>query len=179
MPEIAPKESYSREEVLRLLAISERKLRGWEKSGLIRQADTFAFSDLIALWTLAKLTQDHVPPATIRNAVAALRERLRDVADPLKELKVFADGRRIRVEVGQRAGDADEVGDRPGVVGGRPDQRRRIGMAGAGEEPVARRLLRDLTGMHDDDAVGIGTGEAKVVGDEQRRHPALRGMAKN
>ena len=102
MPEIAPKESYSREEVLRLLAISERKLRGWEKNGLIRQADTFAFSDLIALRTLAKLTQDHVPPATIRNAVAALRERLRDIADPLKELKVFADGRRIRVEIGHQ-----------------------------------------------------------------------------
>lgn len=85
--------------MLRLLSISERQLRGWERHDLIRRLDEFAFSDLIGLRTLTKLREDHVPPAKIRLALAALRKKMRDVADPLKELKVVSDGKRIRVEI--------------------------------------------------------------------------------
>ena len=82
-----------------MLSISERQLRGWERHDLIRPLSQFAFSDLIALRTLIKLREDRVPSATIRLALSALRKKMRDVADPLKELKVVSDGKRIRVEI--------------------------------------------------------------------------------
>jgi tetratricopeptide (TPR) repeat protein len=90
---------YTREEVCRLLAITERQLRDWERHNLISTAQTFAIPDLIALRTLAKLRKDRIPPARIRAALNALRDRLREVEDPLRELRVIADGRRIRVEI--------------------------------------------------------------------------------
>ena len=99
MSELAPKNVYTREEALRLLSISERQLRGWERLDLVRPLSQFAFSDLIALRTLIKLREDRVPSATIRLALSALRKKMRDVADPLKELKVVSDGKRIRVEI--------------------------------------------------------------------------------
>jgi hypothetical protein len=97
VPEIAPKATYSRQEVRRLLAITERQLKGWEQHSLIRHTETFGFSDLIALRALIKLRESRIPPAKIRSALAAVRERLRTVDDPLKELKVLSDGKRIRV----------------------------------------------------------------------------------
>jgi tetratricopeptide (TPR) repeat protein len=103
VPEIAPKATYSREEVRRLLSLTERQLRDWERHSLIRHTETFALPDLIALRTLAKLRKDRIPPGKIRIAMTALRQHLRGVDDPLRELKVFADGKKIRVEVaGQR-----------------------------------------------------------------------------
>jgi Tfp pilus assembly protein PilF len=83
-----------------MLAITERQLRAWERDNLIRTSQSFALPDLIALRTLAKLRQDHVPPARVRAALAALRKRLGEVEDPLRELKIIADGKRIRVEIG-------------------------------------------------------------------------------
>jgi tetratricopeptide (TPR) repeat protein len=99
VPEIAPKATYTREEVRRLLAVTERQLRAWEHHRLIGRADTFSFSDLIAVRTLIKLRQNKIPPVQIRKALAAVKSRLRHISDPLKELKVISDGKRIRVEV--------------------------------------------------------------------------------
>ncbi len=95
----ALKATYSREEVRRMLSVTERQLRQWERHELIRPVQTFSLRDLIALRTLQKLHKDRIPPARIRLALSALRSRLREVDDPLRELKVIADGRRIRVEV--------------------------------------------------------------------------------
>jgi tetratricopeptide (TPR) repeat protein len=99
VPETVPKASYSREEVRRLLAVSEAQLRGWERQSLIRPAQTFTLPDLIALRTLVKLRRDRIPAATIRAALTDIRQKLRDVNDPLRELKVIAEGKRIRVEI--------------------------------------------------------------------------------
>jgi tetratricopeptide (TPR) repeat protein len=103
VPEIAPKAVYSREEVRRLLDLSERQLRGWEKNRLFPVLELFAFSDLIALRTLVKLRDSRIPPARIRDVLAALRERLQGVTDPLKQLRLVSDGRRIHVQVGANA----------------------------------------------------------------------------
>lgn len=79
--------------------MSDAQLRVWERQSLIRSGDTFALPDLIALRTLMKLRRDRISPATIRAAVSAIRQRLREVDDPLRQLKVIADGKRIRVEI--------------------------------------------------------------------------------
>jgi len=92
-----PKQSYSRKEARRVLGISEQQLRSWEKQELVPRLDQFAFSDLIALRSLQKLRQNRVPVARIRRAVRALREKLGGVADPLRELKVFCEGKQVAV----------------------------------------------------------------------------------
>lgn len=83
-----------------MLSLTERQLKLWERHELIEPRETFALSDLIALRALMKLERDHIPLKKIRMALSAVRARLRDVTDPLKEVKVLADGKRIRVEVG-------------------------------------------------------------------------------
>jgi tetratricopeptide (TPR) repeat protein len=100
VPASSAKQAYSREEVLRLLAVSERQLRAWERQKLISSSESFSFKDLLALRTLAGLRSNHVPAALIRNVLAALREKLADVQDPLAELKIYAHGKKIQVQIG-------------------------------------------------------------------------------
>ncbi|HVX65345.1 MAG TPA: tetratricopeptide repeat protein [Bryobacteraceae bacterium] len=94
-----PQQSYTRGEVCRLLGVSERQLRVWERQELVPRLDAFAFSDLIALRSLQKLRANRVSPTRIRSAVRALRGKLDGVEDPLKELKIFCEGRKIAVLV--------------------------------------------------------------------------------
>lgn len=93
-------ERYSRREVRRWWNVTERQLRSWEKQGLIAKLDSYGFADLIALRSLIKLRNGKVPAGKIRQAVAALRERLRDVDNPLVELKLYTEGKKVRVQVG-------------------------------------------------------------------------------
>src|SRR4051812_39686247 len=103
VPEIAPNAVYSREDVRRLLDVSERQLRTWENHRLIPAMEQFAFSDLIALRTLIKLHENRIPPARIRAAISAVRDRLQGITDPLKELRLVSDGRRIHVQIGDHS----------------------------------------------------------------------------
>lgn len=100
MPASSAKQAYSRQEVCRLLAVSERQLRAWERQNLIPCSDAFTFKDLLALRTLAGLRSNHVPAALIRTAMAALRDKLDDVQNPLAELKIYSRGKKIQVQMG-------------------------------------------------------------------------------
>ena len=103
----AAKQAYSREEARRLLGISERQLKSWETQKLVEPAPAYGFLELLALRTLVKLRQNKVPPLQIRRALAALREKLSHIENPLTELKLYTDGKKIRVEVGGHAMDAE------------------------------------------------------------------------
>ena len=103
MPAHATKQAYSREEVLRLLDVSERQLRSWEKQKFVSASGSFNFSDMLALRTLIGLRENKIPATQIRKALDALRARLRDVHDPLTELKIYSRGKKIQVQfAGQR-----------------------------------------------------------------------------
>ena len=65
--------SFSRQDVLRILQISSRQLLGWEKAGLIAQRETYTFQDLGQLRTLRSLREDDVSSASIRHSVAAMQ----------------------------------------------------------------------------------------------------------
>jgi tetratricopeptide (TPR) repeat protein len=88
---------YTRKEVERLLGFSEQQLRRWERQELVPHLEQFGFADLVALRSLQKLRQSKVPAVRIRRAVAALREKLKDVTDPLRELKIVCEGRNVAV----------------------------------------------------------------------------------
>jgi tetratricopeptide (TPR) repeat protein len=94
-----PKASYTRDEVCRLLGIRESVLEDWEENGLVPRAELYAFKDLVALKTLRQLRARRMPVARIRLILDSLRARLRHIADPLQELKIFTDGRRLAVQV--------------------------------------------------------------------------------
>ena len=101
------RQSFTREAARRLLHVSEKQLKSWEQQKLVLPAATYGFRELLALRTLIKLRNSRVPPQQIRRAIHALIKKLRGVEDPLTELKLYADGKRIRVELEGRAMEAE------------------------------------------------------------------------
>ena len=97
---MAPNEEYSRADVRRKFGLSERQLKSWERQDLIPASDTYSFSDLIAIQTLIKLRENHIQPRQIGRAIASLRQKLDWVKQPLSELRIVSDGRKIAVHVG-------------------------------------------------------------------------------
>ncbi|MGA2436860.1 MAG: hypothetical protein ABSG25_16415 [Bryobacteraceae bacterium] len=91
------KQSYSRKEAARVLGVTERQLTRWEAQELLPRLDEYVFSDLIAVRSLQKLRNDHVPSIRIRQAVKALREKLRDVSHPLRDLQIVRIGKKVAV----------------------------------------------------------------------------------
>ena len=86
-----------------MLVISEQQLRGWQRQGFVPPADTFSFSDLIALRALQKLRENRIPSKQIGRALVSLKQKLSDVTSPLSELKIVSNGRSIAVHIaGQR-----------------------------------------------------------------------------
>jgi len=70
-------------------------------------SNSYGFSELLALRTLIKLRANRVPPLQIRRALTALAEKLRHIENPLTDLKLYADGRRVRVQVDGQAMEAE------------------------------------------------------------------------
>lgn len=103
MAEGSPKQSYTRDEVCRLLGVAPSVLEGWESRGLLLRQDEYLFRDLIALRTLQELRRKRFSPDRVGKAIASLRDRLSHIRNPLTELKILTDGRRLMVSVeGQR-----------------------------------------------------------------------------
>jgi tetratricopeptide (TPR) repeat protein len=96
---VAPKEGYSRADVRRQFGLSERQLRSWEERKLIAATKAYSFADLIAIQTILKLRENHIQPRAIGKALESLREKLNWVKQPLSELRILSDGRKITVVV--------------------------------------------------------------------------------
>lgn len=101
------KQVYTRTELRRLLGISERQLAGWEEQKLVAAGDSYGFKELLGFRTLIKLRKNRVAISQIRRALAALRAKLRHIDNPLTELKLYADGKKIRVELDGKAMEAE------------------------------------------------------------------------
>src|ERR1035438_3017769 len=93
---------YAREDVCRLLHISETVLATWERHGFVERRRYYFLRDLVALKTLTQLRKSRVRPERIRRILDSLLARLAGVRDPLSELKIYCDGRRITVQVAGR-----------------------------------------------------------------------------
>jgi len=94
-----PKEEYSRADVRRQFGLSERQLRSWERRELIRPAEIYTFSDLIAIQTIVKLREKRIQPRKIGEALESLRRKLAWIKEPLTELRIVSDGKKIAVHV--------------------------------------------------------------------------------
>jgi tetratricopeptide (TPR) repeat protein len=100
-------QSFTREAALRLLRVSERQLKTWERQKLVGPVAVYGFRELLALRTLIKLRESKVAPQQIRRAVQALTKKLRGVDDPLTQLKLYADGKKIHVDLDGLAMEAE------------------------------------------------------------------------
>jgi tetratricopeptide (TPR) repeat protein len=100
-------QSFTREAALRLLRVSERQLKNWERQKLVEPVAVYGFRELLALRTLIKLRESNVAPRQIRRAVQALTKKLRGVDDPLTQLKLYADGKKIHVDLDGLAMEAE------------------------------------------------------------------------
>jgi tetratricopeptide (TPR) repeat protein len=96
---VAPKEQYTRADVRRQFGVTERQLRSWERQDLIAAAESYSFPDLIAIKTLIKLRENHIHARQIGEALASLRRKLNWVREPLSELRIVSDGKKISVHV--------------------------------------------------------------------------------
>ena len=99
MKQMVQPSEYPRAEVCRMLNVSERQLKSWEKRGFVSPSATFGFSELIALKTLKRLSDVDIPPKKIQLALSSLRKSLKDIEQPLSQLKITAEGRRLAVHV--------------------------------------------------------------------------------
>jgi tetratricopeptide (TPR) repeat protein len=91
--------AYRREDVLRMVAVTERQLRAWENLGLVQTRQNYGFSDLVAIKTLKRLRALRITPKQIQLAIRALKLKLKEIDEPLAQLRLTADGRRITVHV--------------------------------------------------------------------------------
>ncbi|MEP6716624.1 MAG: tetratricopeptide repeat protein [Terriglobia bacterium] len=97
--EAAENSGYARADVLRMLHVSERQLRAWEKQGFVETSERFGFPELLALKTLKKLREFDITPRRIQLALASLRMRLTEFDRPLAQLRITAEGGRIAVHI--------------------------------------------------------------------------------
>ncbi len=96
---MAPKEQYTRADVRRQFGVTERQLRTWERQQLMPSAESYSFSDLIAIQTLIKLRENRIQARHILIALNSLRQKLDWVKQPLSELRIVSDGKKISVHV--------------------------------------------------------------------------------
>ena len=86
--------SFSRQDVLRILQITSRQLLGWERAGLITQRESYTFQDLGQLRTLRSLREEDVSAASIRHSVAAM-QAVAGMSNPLQEASLVRTGTRL------------------------------------------------------------------------------------
>lgn len=158
---MSPKEEYSRADVRRKFGLSERRLQSWERQRLIPAANSYTFSDLVAVQTLIKLRENKIPAKEIFRALESLREKLGWVKHPLSELRVVSDGGRIAVHIsGQKMEaisgqtlfdfDASELGS----IRSFPERKPKINRARESEVWFQKGLELEETGAPVEDAVG-------------------------
>ena len=92
------KESWTRVQALRQCELTSHQVRAWERQGLLTPRDSYAFEDLLELRVLARLKELGVSSTKLHAVFASVRSKLAGAANPLTELRVYVEGKRIRVQ---------------------------------------------------------------------------------
>ncbi len=95
----APRQEYTRADVRRQFGLTERQLQNWERRALLPAAESYSFSDLIAIRTILELRGKGFRPSQIGSAVDSLRRKLSGIKQPLSELRILSDGKKIAVRM--------------------------------------------------------------------------------
>ncbi len=92
---------YSRTHVCRLLHITERQLRSWERQQLVPELTEYRFIDLFPLKTVLRLRGEKVTTQRLRKVLESLRGRLSDIPHLLDEARIYKEGKMLRVQIGK------------------------------------------------------------------------------
>jgi DNA-binding transcriptional MerR regulator len=89
--------TYTVRDAARILKVSPARLRYWRRTELVAPAGTadpeaLEFRDLVCVRGILGLLEQGVPLRRIRRTVEALRERLPEMDDPVRTLRVWAEG---------------------------------------------------------------------------------------
>jgi len=95
-------QQYTRREVGRILGVEPSRLRYWERLRLVRPRARwgerfYSFGDLVALRTLQRLTENHIPAGRVRRAVRLIEQQFVGSPVPLQELRLLEQGRDVLV----------------------------------------------------------------------------------
>lgn len=96
-------ELFSGTEVCKLLALSRGRLRSLDRTGVVspsgrrRGHRAYTFADLIALRAASQLFAGHVRLRDVARAIVAIKHALPRVSQPLSELRIVSDGKRVVV----------------------------------------------------------------------------------
>lgn len=94
--------AYTLGDVARICGVSRRRLRTWERTGLVAPSldddaqTAFDFSGLVTVRTIVGLLEGGVPLQRIRSSVEAMRERIPEF-EPLPAMRAWGAGGRVVV----------------------------------------------------------------------------------
>lgn len=93
---------YTQREVGRILGVGASRLRYWERLRLVRPRARwgerfYTFGDLVALRTLQRLTENHIPARRVRRAVKLIEQQFGESPLPLEKLGFLEQGRDVLV----------------------------------------------------------------------------------
>lgn len=96
-------EHYTREDIRRILNVSDKQLKQWEEFQVIAPIipgakEHYDFRDLIALRTAKQLTENGVTSTRLKQSLEALRKKLFEIKSPLTELRIISNGKDVIVE---------------------------------------------------------------------------------
>jgi tetratricopeptide (TPR) repeat protein len=135
-------------------------LRNWERKSLLPAVESYSFSDLIAIRTIAELRSKGFRSRQIAEAVESLRRKLAGVKQPLSELRILSNGKKIAVRVaGQQMDamsgqilinfDASELGD----IRAFPERKRTVNRLREAEAWFQKGLDLEETGAPADQVI--------------------------
>lgn len=86
---------YSRSDLLRILRIAPRQLQTWERSDLVKPAETYSFFDLLQIKKVRDLCAQRVRPAVIRRSLDAMLKQVAGMENPLLEASAYETRHRV------------------------------------------------------------------------------------
>jgi tetratricopeptide (TPR) repeat protein len=100
------KDVWTRADVLRQFEIPTRVFAAWEKQGLVPKRQHYQFEDLLEIRAVLRLKDLGVSSRKLKQASDNLKRMLAGVENPLAELRLFVEGKRIQVQTAGRRMEA-------------------------------------------------------------------------
>lgn len=89
-----------------MLKIDSRQLKSWERHQLMPELSEYTFLDLLTLKELVRLSSEDLHPRAMKLAIQSARNRLNDVPEGSGSIRVYKEGRRVRVQIGKHKMEA-------------------------------------------------------------------------
>ena|GEM_PF-796896 len=97
MPGLEIPASLTRKQVLRSARVTSQQLSAWERAGLLPKKEGYEQSDILLLNNLRTLREAGIPVSGVSKLGSALQRRFHEIEDPMRELRLHRQGKRLAV----------------------------------------------------------------------------------